>query len=168
MKALAMIRAWAEDRNLIRGSGPQPQTVKLVEEIGELADGIINSHSITIKDSIGDGMVVLTILAEQLGTKIETCIVQHIHSADESFYQGLSTHMLMLHMVKSMGDIADGVSKGKRDLTEKGIGRMVALLAVLATEFGTSLEDCTNDAYDEIKDRKGRMVGGVFIKEADL
>lgn len=37
------IRRWAEDRNLVMGSNPQAQFVKLMEEIGELAAGIAKS-----------------------------------------------------------------------------------------------------------------------------
>lgn len=31
-----------------------------------------------------------------------------------------------------------------------------------------NIEDCIQQAYDEIKDRKGKMVNGVFVKEEDL
>ena len=29
-------------------------------------------------------------------------------------------------------------------------------------------ENCVQSAWDEIKDRKGRMIDGVFVKEEDL
>ena len=31
-----------------------------------------------------------------------------------------------------------------------------------------TMEACLNTAYNDIKDRKGRMVDGVFVKEEDL
>jgi hypothetical protein len=31
-----------------------------------------------------------------------------------------------------------------------------------------TLEECLNTAYDDIKDRRGVMVDGVFVKEADM
>ncbi|MDW0599295.1 MazG-like family protein [Mannheimia haemolytica] len=34
------IEQWAEDRNLINGSTPQKQMLKLMEEFGELCGGI--------------------------------------------------------------------------------------------------------------------------------
>ena len=94
-----LIREWAKDRNLILGSHPDKQFQKLIEEVGELAQGLAKDRQDLIIDSIGDVVVVLTILSAQLGLSIESCI---------------------------------------------------------------------NDAYIEIKDRKGRMVNGVFIKESDL
>lgn len=91
-----LIRNWARERNLIEGSNIQAQTVKLVEEVGELAAGVARGDYDKIIDSIGDAIVVLTILAQQIDVPIEHCI---------------------------------------------------------------------EIAWNEIKDRKGKMVDGVFIKE---
>ena len=93
------IRQWASDRNIINGATMQAQFVKLIEEIGELAQGIAKGRPEAIKDGIGDAVVVLTILAAQ---------------------------------------------------------------------HGVTIEDCIEIAWNEIKDRKGRMVGGTFLKESDL
>lgn len=90
------IQRWAWDRNLIDGSTPASQTVKLMEEVGELAGGICKNKADVIKDSIGDAFVVLVIIAAQMGW---------------------------------------------------------------------SMEECVETAYNEIKDRKGKMVDGVFVKE---
>lgn len=99
MEHFRNIRGWAEARNLIQGSTPEKQFVKLVEEIGELAAGIMRKNRGAIMDGIGDAVVVLTILAAQ---------------------------------------------------------------------HGVTIEECIDAAWDEIKDRKGRMIDGVFVKEADL
>ncbi|MFU8886821.1 MAG: hypothetical protein ACNA8O_15375 [Cyanobacteriota bacterium] len=40
MKEFESIRQWARDRDLIEGSTPAHQLCKLIEEIGELAEGI--------------------------------------------------------------------------------------------------------------------------------
>ena len=74
------IRNWSEDRNLISGSNPQAQMVKLIEEMGELASGIARKNTDKSIDSIGDMVVVLTIIAAQLGVTIEDCIE---HSCQE-------------------------------------------------------------------------------------
>jgi NTP pyrophosphatase (non-canonical NTP hydrolase) len=68
------IEQWAEDRNLIRGATPHAQMLKLTEEVGELAAGIARGQMPKIEDSIGDCVVVLTILAKQYGLNIEDCI----------------------------------------------------------------------------------------------
>jgi NTP pyrophosphatase (non-canonical NTP hydrolase) len=74
MNEFNLIRAWATDRNLIKGSDPKSQMLKLFEEGGELAAAIARSNSGGIVDAIGDMVVVLTILAAQLNITIETCV----------------------------------------------------------------------------------------------
>jgi NTP pyrophosphatase (non-canonical NTP hydrolase) len=94
-----LIRQWASDRNLVKGGDAKSQLLKTMSELGELADGINKQRPTEIKDSIGDVVVTLVIIAEQCGLTIEECI---------------------------------------------------------------------KHAYEEIKDRKGRLVDGVFIKEGDV
>lgn len=96
---ITKVEQWAHDRNIINGSTPTAQMLKLVEEMGELAGSIAKNNRSLQADSIGDCLVVLIIIAEQLKLDIDMC------------------------------------------------------LAI---------------AYTDIKDRKGRMIDGVFVKEDDL
>ena len=45
------------------------------------------------------------------------------------------------------------------------IGDCMVVLINIAERNGLSLFDCLNHAYEDIKDRKGKMVDGVFVKE---
>lgn len=90
------VQIWAEDRNLISGATPKTQIIKLMLELGQLADDINKQADPT--DSIGDCLVVLIILAAQ---------------------------------------------------------------------NNRTLLDCLAHAYDQIKDRKGIMLDGVFIRDTD-
>ena len=45
------------------------------------------------------------------------------------------------------------------------IGDILVVLINIATRNNLSLSECLQVAYDDIKDRKGKMVDGVFIKE---
>ena len=38
----------------------------------------------------------------------------------------------------------------------------------MADYFELDFDECVKAAWDEIKDRKGRMIDGVFVKEGDL
>ena len=69
-----MVREWAEARNLIEGSNPQAQMLKLLEEIGELASAIAKGNVSYAIDGVGDAVVVLTILSGQLGFKVEEAL----------------------------------------------------------------------------------------------
>lgn len=48
------------------------------------------------------------------------------------------------------------------------IGDMLVVLVNIAERHNTSLFECMELAYSDIKDRKGRMVNGKFVKEGDL
>ena len=90
------IKQWASDRDLIEGSTPWKQLIKLAEEVGELGDGLRRNNIAEIKDAIGDIQVVLAVMCAQLGIDVD---------------------------------------------------------------------ECREIAWNEIKDRKGKMVDGMFVKE---
>lgn len=69
---------WAKARNLIEGSTPKDQFHKLIQECGELSDSICKGKNAI--DDIGDVLVVLIILTEQLGLNLTDCLA---HAYDE-------------------------------------------------------------------------------------
>jgi len=71
-----LIRTWANDRGLYDGGDPKTQALKLVEEVGETCRAILKEDAHEMIDGIGDCIVVLTNLAELIGTPIEECIDQ--------------------------------------------------------------------------------------------
>jgi len=52
---------WSEDRGIIQNSTDMSQTLKLMSEVGELADNINKGRD--VKDDIGDCLVCLTNIA---------------------------------------------------------------------------------------------------------
>jgi len=62
---------WSEDRGIIENSTAQIQGLKLVSEIGELADNLAKGRD--VKDDIGDCLVVLTNIAKIKGTNLTEC-----------------------------------------------------------------------------------------------
>jgi len=68
------IRLWAEDRGLYHKGDPKTQTLKLMEEAGEICRAVLKKDEEQIIDGIGDCVVVLTNLAQLAGTSIEECI----------------------------------------------------------------------------------------------
>ena len=71
-----LIRTWANDRGLYDGGDPKTQALKLVEEVGETCRAILKEDAKEMIDGIGDCVVVLTNLAELIGTPIEECIAR--------------------------------------------------------------------------------------------
>ena len=68
------IRQWAFERGLYDKGDPKTQTLKLMEEAGEICRAILKKDTPEIIDGIGDCVVVLTNLAHLCDTTIENCI----------------------------------------------------------------------------------------------
>ena len=68
------IRQWADERGLYEHGDPKTQSLKLVEEVGEICRATLKEDHDEVIDGIGDAVVVLTNLAELHGVKIEECI----------------------------------------------------------------------------------------------
>ena len=68
------IRLWAEERGLYDKGDPKTQTLKLIEEAGEICRAVLKDNKTDIVDGIGDCVVVLTNLAKLVDTSIEECI----------------------------------------------------------------------------------------------
>jgi NTP pyrophosphatase (non-canonical NTP hydrolase) len=67
------ILEWADNKNLLKEENKFIQLAKLLEESGELAKAIIKDDRVEQIDAIGDCVIVLTILAEQLKLDIDWC-----------------------------------------------------------------------------------------------
>ena len=162
-----LVKQWAVDRNLIEGSKPEKQCMKLIEEYGELARGIAKKDEALIKDSIGDTLVVCIILAAQLGSDS--------FSIDKLVFERTAldvpdvSEKIVMRGATELGAISYFINVTNRDI-DRCIGNIYALcdtLAEIAYLYKWTLADCLQAAYNEIKDRKGRCVDGIFIKEGD-
>lgn len=54
------------------------------------------------------------------------------------------------------------------DSTKMEFGDVLVTLVILAKQLGLDWEECLSMAYEKIKDRKGKTINGVFVKEEDL
>ena len=68
------IREWAEERGLYEKGDKKTQLIKLMEEVGDLSNAVLNNDRNEIEDAIGDCVVVLTNLAHLSNLQIEGCI----------------------------------------------------------------------------------------------
>jgi NTP pyrophosphatase (non-canonical NTP hydrolase) len=71
----------------------------------------------------------------------------------------------MLKLTEEVGELASAIAKGNKELLIDSIGDIYVVLTILAMQYQLDVEQCIRAAYDEIKDRKGKTVNGVFIKE---
>lgn len=98
---------------------------------------------------------------QQLTDKIRNwAIVRRLDEADPT--------KQMLKLLEEAGETASALIRGDIDAAKDGIGDMQVVINILATQIDSSIEECTNIAYNEIKNRTGEMVNGVFVKSSDL
>ncbi len=88
-------------------------------------------------------------------------------AADRNLIEGSDPKSQMLKLSEEMGELAGALARGKEAEADDAIGDMVVVLTILSAQRGVSIETCIEGAWQEIKDRKGRMVAGVFVKEGD-
>lgn len=88
-------------------------------------------------------------------------------ATDRNLIEGSDSFRQITKLMEEMGEIAQGVAKGRELDVADGIGDVVVVLTILAAQNNLSIEGCIEHAWQQIKDRKGRMVNGVFIKEGD-
>lgn len=66
---------------------------------------------------------------------------------------------------EEFGEVAKAIIQNDNAELKDGIGDMVVVLTNLAHIAGTSIEECMELAWNEIKNRKGSMQNGSFVKE---
>ena len=66
---------------------------------------------------------------------------------------------------EELGELASAILKKDEAKQKDSIGDVTVCLIIIANQLGFNFEDCLEFAYDEIKDRKGVTVNGIFEKE---
>lgn len=70
---------------------------------------------------------------------------------------------------EEMGEVAAALCRNDIDELRDGIGDVIVTLVILAQQNDMTLHECLEQAYNEIKDRKGVMSkDGSFIKQSDI
>lgn len=163
MKELILkIEQWAEDRNIIKGAKPLDQAMKLFSENGELSDHVGNNELDKVFDDVGDVFVVLTIIAKQCNLSI----FDHLDTKLKP--SGLKVDVAFL--TSELATIATEVYEWNDESTyfpKYALSYAVARLRSIAEQVGLTLEYCVEQAYNDIRERKGILYEGVFIKESN-
>lgn len=96
-------------------------------------------------------------------TPIESKIIAWADA--RNLISGTTTHHQALKLVEEVGELASAILHNDREKTVDGIGDCYVVLCNLSAKIGLSLDDCARAAYEEIKDRKGKMIDGTFVKK---
>lgn len=82
---------------------------------------------------------------------------------DRNLIDGATDKDQVCKLIQEVGELSDNVCKGQ-DMSDD-IGDIMVVLINIAERNDLSITDCLQVAYDDIKDRKGTMVDGIFVKE---
>lgn len=128
----------------------------------------------------------IDMLAEQKAKEIMSKYVEGIfNGSDKQSYETLARKIVnrftnigivkpenaktqFMKVTEELGELAEGINKGKPEQIKDSLGDVLVTLILLAEDLNLNLLDCLNLAWNEIKDRKGQVKDGSFVKEEDL
>ena len=88
--------------------------------------------------------------------------------ADErGIYDKGETKTQLIKLQEEMGELAKATLEKDHDEVVDAIGDMVVVLTNLAHLNNVHIETCIAEAYNVISKRKGKMINGTFVKDAD-
>ena len=98
---------------------------------------------------------------DELIEKVELwAIERNIENGDPKFQ--------LCKTLEELGEFAKAVNKNDKIGQIDGLGDTLVTLIIVAMQLKLDIKECLEYAYNEIKDRKGKTVGGIFVKEQDL
>ena len=86
--------------------------------------------------------------------------------ARDLYWQSSVPHQ-MKKLTEELGELSLAIKEKSREGMVDGIGDMVVVLIHIARFIGIDVTSCLEYAYSQIKDRKGKIIDGVFVKSTD-
>ena len=74
----------------------------------------------------------------------------------------------MCKTVEELGELANAINKDNKVDAMDGIGDVVVTLICISMQLNVDFNECLKMAYNEIKDRRGKLIDGVFVKDGDF
>ena len=84
---------------------------------------------------------------------------------DRNLIEGSTDKAQMGKLYEEVKELNESVYYNKSPIDD--IGDIMVVLINIAERNNLTLEQCLEHAYNDIKDRKGKMVDGVFVKETN-
>lgn len=93
--------------------------------------------------------------------------------ADERNLKQADPKIQWMRITEEVGEIRDVLLKPTKftdpqTALKDAVGDTLVTIIVLAHQLDLDINECLNIAYEEIKNRKGKMINGTFVKEDDL
>lgn len=193
LELFELVTQWGKDRKIITNGKVATQILKFNEEIGEFFEGKSPETTYeqlieSMKDAIGDSLVVLTMINGIVNDKNESLTVfTRVLDNNESILSILGSldsgsklkdnssalHAIMAGIFETTGVLSGITARDKiedrKDEFNKYLGMLYSYVIALSDATDLDVIECYQMAYDEIKDRKGELLpNGNFVKEEDL
>jgi len=85
---------------------------------------------------------------------------------DRNLIAGSNNNAQFLKLLEEVGELSHAIQKDNFAEFVDAIGDVIVVLTIMAAQRAVDVEDCIEHAWLQIKDRKGKMVNGCFVKEA--
>lgn len=73
----------------------------------------------------------------------------------------------LLKSFEEMGELSSALLKNDINKIKDSIGDVLVTLIILSEAQETNIEECLNIAWNEIKNRTGKTINGIFLKEGE-
>lgn len=152
--------AWAEERNLIRGTTTQTLALHLTAEFGKLSDSILTGAD--CRKYIGNTLVELIILCQKEYLTLYKCIDLVTPIDDERVKDPIFT---LISLSKYLGQLSSDILQKKN--FELNIGYICMYLTILSKNINSPIKECLLISFNDLKKKKGILFDGNFILETD-
>ena len=87
-------------------------------------------------------------------------------AAERGITSGSSAKDQAVKLLEEYHELREAIATNNIEEIKDAIGDMMVVQTIIAKFNKLTLGECYNHAYNQIKDRKGTMINGVFVKEA--
>lgn len=85
---------------------------------------------------------------------------------ERDLYKNSNAEKQFLKFMEEVGELSRALLKNDSENIKDAIGDCVVVLTNLAHMAGVEIEECISSAYNVIKNRKGKMINGVYVKNS--
>jgi len=161
-----LIQEWAKERKIYEELTPFDELLKTHEEVGELIKACYENDKPAIQDAIGDVLVTLInycyMVEEDVNHIIKHALTTTPDTKSPPVRLAIFSEMVLADLLRyecKQGFKLSHISPYSNTLY------IIKNLISISLLKSTTLEECLNIAYNEIKSRKGKMINGKFVKD---
>lgn len=162
------VQKWGDEKGFIEYENRFQQLAKLDEETGELLEAVGQKIPEMVEDAAGDIQVVLILLCDMVDIDyiemFDNCFCKYkIHKE----FRCYNIEECILEIAVSKGRLSEKILKNDINSLAYYMESFLFHILLIANFFGVN-EFSLKTAWDEIKNREGKVIDGSFVKQEDL